>query len=137
MLLLVGFSVPSHECSSRSYFIRLSTLSHHGSTEVKVAPPFSEASYLLVPPLPAKKFTRPVPPSGVNSESAIPILRSRHSSASALPVVSAILGMCPSLWLRGRRVTFLSLSALSAQLLTVGMVSSRRHLPTWMTSGTF
>ena len=72
------------------------------------APPLSVLVYLLVPPAPAYRLTRPVPPPGVNSASSIPILRSRHSSASALPVVSAILGMCPSLWLRGKRVWFMS-----------------------------
>src|SRR6185295_10561150 len=116
--------------------MRLLTESHHGSTPAIAAPQLSVLAYLLVPPAPAYRFTRPVPPAGVNSASSIPILRSKHSSASALPVVSAILGMCPSLWLRGNRVWFMSVSGVFEQFATIGTVSSRRHLPTWITSGT-
>ena len=74
-----------------SYLRRLAASSHQGATGVKLAPP-SVALNLFVPSMPAKKFTRPLPDSGVNSESEMPILRSRHSSASAPPVVSAIFG---------------------------------------------
>ena len=56
------------------------------------------------PPPPPKRFTRPMPSSAVNSESSMPILRSRHSMASDSPVVSAILGMWPSICVRGSRV---------------------------------
>src|SRR5437764_691287 len=99
VLLFLGVSVPSHECRIMSYLRRLLTSSHQGSTDVNDAPP-RVALYLFVPSTPAKKFTLPLPASGVNSVSEIPILRSRHSSASAPPVVSAILGRWPSLWLR-------------------------------------
>ena len=61
----------------------------------------------------------------------------KHSSASAPPVVTAILGMCPSVLVRGRRVRFASVSGVSAHAATVGIVTSRRHLPTWNTIGTF
>ena len=77
-----------------SYLRRLLTSSHQGATDVNAAPP-SAALNLFVPSTPAKKFTRPLPDSGVNSESEMPILRSRHSSASAPPVVSAIRGQVP------------------------------------------
>ena len=67
----------------------------------------------------------------------MPILRSRHSSASEPPVVSAIFGMCPSALLRGSRVRSAFVIGLSTQGLTVARVISRRHLPTWMTIGMF
>ena len=67
-----------------SYLRRLLTSSHQGATDVNAAPP-SVALNLFVPSTPAKKFTRPLPDSGVNSESEMPIFRSRHSSASAPP----------------------------------------------------
>src|SRR5262245_32147442 len=78
---------------------------------------------------------RPLPVSSVYSASATPILRSRHSNASELPVVTAILGMLPSLLFRGRRVRFASVIGLSTQDVTVGFITCRRHFPTWMTSG--
>ena len=55
--------------------------------------------------------------------------------ASEPPVVTAILGMCPSDCVRGRRVRLASVSRLSTQEVTVGTVTCRRHLPTCMTSG--
>ena len=45
--------------------------------------------------------------------------------------------MCPSAFVRGRRVRFASVSGVSAHAATVGIVTSRRHLPTWNTIGTF
>ena len=66
----------------------------------------------------------------------MPMRRIRHSSASAAPVVTAILGMFPSAWVRGSRVWFLSVSALFGQVWMVGIVICRRHLPICMTSGT-
>ena len=62
--------------------------------------------------------------------------RIRHSSASAAPVVTAILGMFPSAAVRGRRVWFLSVIALFVQVWMVGIVICRRHLPICMTTGT-
>ena len=62
--------------------------------------------------------------------------RIRHSSASAAPVVTAILGMFPSDWVRGSRVWFLSVSGLSRQVWIVGIMICRRHLPICMTTGT-
>ena len=67
----------------------------------------------------------------------MPIRRMKHSSASAAPVVTAIRGMCPSLESRGRRVRFASVIAVSVQAATFGTVTWRRHLPIWITSGTF
>ena len=55
----------------------------------------------------------------------MPIFRSRHSSASAPPVVSAMRGMWPSVWSRGSRVTFASVRGLSWQAMTFGDC----HLP--------
>src|SRR3954467_2312160 len=133
VLLLVGLSVPSHECRIMSYLLRLAASSHHGATDVKAAPP-SAALNLFVPSTPAKKLTRPLPASGVNSESEMPILRSKHSRASAPPVVRAILGRWPSLWLRGSRVASAA-TAVSAQAGTLSIVTWRRHRPTWITSG--
>src|SRR5689334_7029824 len=49
----------------------------------------------------------------------------------------AIFGMWPSACVRGRRVKSLLVIAVSAQEATLGIVYSRRHLPTWMTSGMF
>ena len=49
--------------------------------------------------------------------------------------MSAILGRCPSACERGRRVRLGSVSLLSTQGVTVGIVTCRRHLPTWITSG--
>ena len=115
-----------------SYLRRLLTSSHQGATDVNAAPP-SAALNLFVPSTPAKKFTRPLPDSGVNSESEMPIFRSRHSSASAPPVVSAIRGRCPSLWLRGRRVASAT-TGVSAHAGT-SIVTWRRQRPTWITSG--
>ena len=80
---------------------------------------------------------RPAPESLVNSFSSIPTERSRHSTASEPPVAIAISGMSPSLLLRGRRVWFLSVSAVDAQAGTLATVIWRRHLPVWMTSGMF
>src|SRR5262245_9267520 len=91
-----------------SYFIRLLTSPQNVVAGVKSAPPFIEPSYLAEPPLPAKKLTRPLPPSGVNTESSRPILRRRHSRGSAPPVVSAMRGMSPSAVFFGKRVRFLS-----------------------------
>ena len=65
----------------------------------------------------------------------MPTLRSRHSSTSAEPVVSAIFGRCPSLWLRGSLNRSTSVSGVFVQAGTLSIVTSRRHLPTWMTSG--
>ena len=85
---------------------------------------------------PTNRFTRPAPASVVNSLSEIPILRSKHSSASEPPVVSAIRGRWPSLLLRGSRVRSALPTTFAAHAVTLGMVTWRRHLPTWMTSGT-
>src|SRR5262245_43423376 len=121
-LLLVGFSVPSQERRTRSYFLSVSRLLQNVGAAVKAAPPFIVLLYFGVPPLPKKKLTRPGPLSRVNSESSMPILRKRHSRASALPVVSAIFGKSPSACERGSRVRFLSVRAVSAQEATVGTV---------------
>ena len=67
----------------------------------------------------------------------MPILRSRHSSASEPPVVSAIFGMWPSALVRGSRVRSAFVIGLSTHGLTVASVIWRRHLPTWMTIGRF
>ena len=66
---------------------------------------------------------RPVPASLVNSASSIPTLRNRHSTASACPVAIAKSGMSPSPLLRGRRVWFLSVSAVDAQAGTLATVT--------------
>ena len=75
-----------------------------------------------LPAPPTYMWTRPAPLSGVNSLSAMPILRSKQSSASECPVDSAIFGMWTSptaspvtrsFMLRGRRTVFGSLNALS------------------------
>lgn len=66
--------------------------------------------------------------------SEIPSLRSKHSSPSALPVVTAILGMSPSFLLRGSDVISAG-SALSVHSWTLSSVICRRHLPIWITSG--
>ena len=46
-------------------------------------------------------------------------------------------GMWPSALVRGSRVWFLSVSGLSLQVCSDGIVICRRHLPICMTSGTF
>src|SRR5262249_10947768 len=48
---------------------------------------------------------------------------------------TAILGRFPSALLFGRRVRLASMGV-SAQAVMLGIVISRRHLPTWMTTGT-
>src|ERR1043165_9591843 len=78
---------------------------------------------------------RPGPSGGVNSSGSMPSLRTRHSSASALPVVSAMRGMSPSDCRAGSfRVP--SGTGVSAHADTLSSVNWRRHLPIWMTSGT-
>jgi len=80
-------------------------------------------------------------PARVTPVKASELELSRHDlvafavPASELPVVTAIFGMSPSLLLRGRRVRLASVSGLSTQPLTFGIVTCRRHFPTWMTSG--
>ena len=80
---------------------------------------------------------RPLPSGLVNSESAMPIRRMRHSRLSALPRVIAILGRCPSDWFLGRRNVSVPEKTLSWQALTIGSVTWRRHFPVWMTTGMF
>jgi hypothetical protein len=65
----------------------------------------------------------------------MPSLLIKHSRASAAPVVSAMRGRSPSAWRAGKRRVW-SGTAFSAHALTVSTVNWRRHLPTWMTSGT-
>ena len=71
-----------------------------------------------------------------NSVSAIPILRSTHSIVSTLPVEMAKRGMLSpgsnSACLRGKRVCA-SVSTLLVHGVTLS-VSTRRHLPSWMTT---
>ena len=67
----------------------------------------------------------------------MPIRRRKQSSASACPVESAIIGMSPSLFIFGSRKVVGSLNGLSWQAVTLFNVTCRRHLPVWMTSGTF
>src|SRR5664280_1893644 len=66
----------------------------------------------------------------------MPMRRSRHSIESEPPVVNAMRGMLPSAWVRGS-LSVLSVVAVLTQLVTVGIVTWRRHLPTWITSGMF
>jgi len=70
-----------------SYCLSLSTVPH-SVVAFGSAPAFA----IMLRPLPRKKWIRPVPASVVTSLSSIPSLRSRHSSESALPVVSDIEG---------------------------------------------
>jgi hypothetical protein len=67
----------------------------------------------------------------------MPVLRRKHSIASDPPVVNAILGMCPSVLLRGNLVRFTSVIGVSTHAATLGIATWRRHLPIWMTSGMF
>src|SRR5580658_9738781 len=81
----------------------------------------------------------------VNSLWATPIFRSTHSIASQLPVEIAVSGMFPSASVDGMLKTpaaapasLCSLAVTVVQALAAGMaliVNSRRHLPSWMTSG--
>ena len=79
----------------------LSGLDHSVVAFGNFAPPSAAVNWLAPAPLPLAspptyRLMRPVPASVVNSLSAMPISRRKHSSASAPPVVRAILGMCPS-----------------------------------------
>ena len=85
-------------------------------------------------PWPAYWLTRPAPDSLVNSAVSTPILRSRQLSASEPPLAMANFGMWPSLLLRGSRVSA-GATGVSVHAATDGMVTARRHLPIWMTSG--
>src|SRR5688500_7710086 len=80
---------------------------------------------------------RPLPDGFVNSESATPILRSTHSSASTRPVAIAKCGMFPSLLLVGSRVPFGPVpgSGVSTHEGRLLIVICRRQRPSWITSG--
>ena len=69
----------------------------------------------------------------------MPIFGSTHSMVSTLPVTTAIFGMlsfgCCSACLRGRRVCSW-VSAVFWQHAGAGTVICRRHLPSWITTGT-
>src|SRR5690348_9341353 len=82
----------------------------------------------LLAPFDTNRLMRPLPVSDVNSLSATPSLRMRHSSASQLPVATAIFGMSPSLLFFGSAVIVFG-SGLSAHGVTDGIVTLRRHLP--------
>src|ERR1700690_1414553 len=94
----------------------------------------------------------PDPVGLVNSPVSIPIRVSRHSRASTVPVVMAILGMLvywpllsPSVMFFGRRnrvagvvlvqVSAIGLSAHSWVTMVAGIGTWRRHFPSCMTSG--
>ena len=80
---------------------------------------------------------RPPPPGCVNSAWSTPILRSTHSSASTLPVETAVNGMFAaeagfeSVLLRGM---WMSPTAVVAHAGTL-TCTSRRQRPSWMTTG--
>jgi hypothetical protein len=88
---------------------------------------------------------RPAPPEpGTYSLFSTPMRLSRHSSESAPPVATAMLGMSPSVWFFGRRSTFGAaiaavaiLASLSWHFDTLGSVYCMRHFPTCTTSGMF
>src|ERR1700677_2532350 len=81
----------------------------------------------------------------VNSLCATPILRSTHSIGSQLPVEIAVSGMFPSASVDGMLnapaaapASLCSLAVTVVHALETGIaliVNSRRHLPSWMTSG--
>ena len=71
----------------------------------------------------------------VISPASRPILSSRHSKASALPVAIAIFGMSPSVAFLGRRVRTGSLMGVVVQSAIAGIVTCRRQRPSWITSG--
>ena len=75
------------------------------------------------------------PAPGTNSLSSMPMPRRRHSRASHAPEVTAIWGMSPSLPLRGRRNSR-SGTLFSSHCFVMSILSLRRHLPTWTTTGT-
>src|SRR5579884_3742272 len=111
----------------------LSRLSQSVVAVAKGAPPLSEDANWLeagcvtdcasVQPPPAYRCTLPLPPAGANSEASRPTLRIRHSSGSAPPVVIAMRGMSPSLWLRGNRNTLGSVIAVSEHAPTLGRIT--------------
>src|ERR1700722_4307858 len=93
---------PSQERTTTSYLASFVESANSVVAEAKLAPP-SAAEKVLAPKWtpseptqPTYMCTRPFPESVVNSESAIPILRSRHSSASECPVDTANCGKWPS-----------------------------------------
>src|SRR5262245_43065139 len=106
-----------------SYFDKLSAVAQRVVALSNVAPLLRLAAYWAVPPTPLKRFTRPGSLGSVNSLSSIPSLRSRHSSGSAPPVLSAIRGKSPSDLFRGKRVSDASAIGLSTQASTLGRTS--------------
>jgi len=63
----------------------------------------------------------------------MPILRSTHSSESALPVTMAISGMLPCAWVLGMS-SVLSGTGFAAHALLMSNVKTRRQRPSWMTT---
>ena len=103
------------------------------------------AGVVFAPASPWKIWMRPAPPGpGTYSALSTPMRLRRHSSESAPPVATAMLGMSPSEWFLGSRSTFgaamlatAAIESLSWHLLTLGIVYCMRHLPTCTTSGMF
>jgi hypothetical protein len=79
--------------------------------------------------------SRPPACGALNSLFAMPMPLRKHPRLSALPVRSAICGMSPSMWFRGRRATPLA-TAVFAQSLVVTR-KTYRHFPLCATNGTF
>src|SRR6185437_8356063 len=125
---------PSHDRIRMSYAFSLFRSFHSVVASVKV-PWLGKVAANEVAPLPENRLTRPLPPSVEISLSSIPILRTRQSSASALPVVIAIFGMWPSLEFFGSRVSVGSIGLSAHAVGAVAIVTCRRHLPICTTTG--
>ena len=113
-----------------SYAFRSAELSHMACDEM------GAGGAVVAPFCPWTMWMRPCPFPAEYSCASTPMRPSRHSSESAPPVEMPMLGISPSLWFFGS-VSIRSGSGLSWHCVTFGIVSCRRHLPTWMTIGMF
>ena len=76
-----------------------------------------------------------MPVGSVISAGSMPIFSSKHSSGSAEPVTIAIFGRSPSLLVLGQAMSCRRRAASTRSPARSAMITWRRHLPSWMTSG--
>ncbi len=112
-----------------SYFMMSRSESHSHAAESGAPGLVSDA---LASPLKTWMCPLPLAPPPYSARST-PMRLKRHSSESA-PVEMAMLGRSPSLPFLGS-VSVRSGTAVLVHGSTLGRMSCRRHLPTWMTSG--
>src|SRR3954470_23963325 len=103
----------------------LAALLHRDEVPVRVVP----SALVVGAASPAYWLTRPAPDSDVNSPTSTPIFLRQQLSAYGPPLAMAILGMCPSVWFRGRCVSAAA-TGVSAHAATDGSATARRHFPT-------